>query len=491
MKNIFKFLAVVSVLSLGSCSKDFLVKKPTQFISSEQIEDATKLNPELQNANIAGVYANMYTKYTGGTQSHDDFGQKGYDIYSDMLSGDMALTGVTYGHYSSVAGLRATLDYTDNCNYKPWRYYYRIIRGANTVIDGLGGNDAVLDNDEAKYIMGQAKTMRAYGYFYLANLFANKYDPSAYILPLYTDTKTPNLPLSKTEDVYKLIVDDLKESIDLLDGFTRDAKNEVDKTVAQSLLAYAYASMGDWPNSAIYSDAVIQSGAYTIMDRDEVVGGFNDVNTSGWIWGVDITLESNLDLVSWWGQVDIFTYSYAAVGDTKTIDDGLYGKIKPNDIRKKQFLNDPNHKYYLTPYNKFYDPDREYMHQRSVVTDYVYMRVSEMYLLNAEANAHNGNDAKAKEVLKELLSNRFEKSSDYAYVDGLSGQSLIDEIYFQTRIELWGEGKSYLAMKRNHAKITRGSNHFYYSGESFQYDDDKLTFEIPQSEVQNNPNISE
>lgn len=491
MKNIYKGLAVVSLLFLGSCGKEFLEVKPTQFISADQITDATELNPDLQNANISGIYANMYTTGTGGTDlAHDDFGHRGYDIYTDLLSADMAHYKVSYGWYTDLSRLQSTIDYTSLDNYKPWRYYYRIIRGANTVIDGLGGNDIVLEDDKSKYIMGQAKAMRAYGYFYLANLFANSYDATAEILPIYVNTTDPNQPLSTTQDVYDLIVKDLNESIVLLDGFTRSAKNEVDKTVAQSLLAYAYASMGDWSNSAMMSSAVIQSG-YPIMDIDEALGGFNDINTEGWIWGVDLTTEIGLDLVSWWGQVDIYTYSYAAVGNTKTMDDVLYSMIPATDIRKQQFLDAPGHDYYLTPYNKFYDPERQVFNQRTITTDYVYMRISEMYLLNAEANAHAGSEFDAKERIKDLLANRFANSADYAYVDGLSGQALLDEIYLQTRIELWGEGKSYLAMKRNKATVTRGSNHFYLSGESFSYDDDRLTFEIPQSEVQNNPHISE
>jgi hypothetical protein len=76
-----------------------------------------------------------------------------------------------------------------------------------------------------------------------------------------------------------------------------------------------------------------------------------------------------------------------------------------------------------------------------------------------------------------------------AYVDGLSGQALKNEIYLQTRIELWGEGKSYLAMKRNKATITRGSNHLSNVGIPIPYNDNRLTLEIPQSEVQNNPFI--
>ncbi len=205
------------------------------------------------------------------------------------------------------------------------------------------------------------------------------------------------------------------------------------------------------------------------------------------MWGVDLTLDMGLDLVSWWGQVDIFTYSYAWAGDPKVINSDLFAKIPDTDARKAQFLADPASWAAYTPYKKFYAPAREIGGQREVTTDYVYMRVAEMYLLKAETLAKSGDEAGAKTALKALLAERL---PDTAYVDGLSGQALLDEIYLQTRIELWGEGKSYLAMKRNKATIKRGANDLVLAGNSYAYNDPKLTFEIPQSEIDNNPNIN-
>ncbi|HET8828838.1 MAG TPA: RagB/SusD family nutrient uptake outer membrane protein, partial [Pelobium sp.] len=204
-------------------------------------------------------------------------------------------------------------------------------------------------------------------------------------------------------------------------------------------------------------------------------------SNASWMWGADLTLASGLDLISWWGQVDIFTYSYAWAGDPKVMDAGLFAQIKPTDIRKGQFDTR------LRPRNKFFDPARVIGGQRNVTTDYVYMRMEEMYLLNAEAKAKLNQDGLAITRLKELLTKRM---PDASYVDALSGQALDDEIYLQTRIELWGEGKSYLAMKRNKATITRGTNSTFFAGQSFPYDDDRLTFPIPQAEIINNPAIT-
>lgn len=502
MKKLFIYsLSAISILAISySCSEEFLDAKPTEFLSAEQVKEASLNNPDVIAGSMKGIYTLMFETGTGGTDlDHDDFGQKGYDIYSDMLSGDIALSISTYGWYrTGITEFQATTDYTNIANYKPWRYYYRIIRSANSVIDALGGNEIIPELEENKHILGQAKAMRAYAYFYLTQFYAESYNSSAEILPIYTDPNQPNQPKSTTQEVFDLMIKDLTDAISLLDNFNRTQKNEVNKYVAKGLLAYVYGAMDGNENAVKAKDLafdVINNGGFTVMSADEIaytgtddlVGGFNDVNTPGWIWGVDLTSDNGLDLVSWWGQMDAYTYSYQWAGDRKAIDAGLYAKIPADDARKKQFHPTTTSSYYLVPLNKFYDPTRVIGGQRTVTTDYVYMRVAEMYLLHAETAARSGDEGAAKSSLKALLNLRLPSTT---YVDGLSGQALLNEIYLQTRIELWGEGKSYLAMKRNKATITRGANHLSNVGVSIPYNDDRLTFEIPQSEVQNNPFIN-
>lgn len=488
MKNMMKYglmLALLAGVSF-SCNEDFLEVEPTEFLTQEQIQEASVNNPDVIAGSLSGIYTTMFEAGTGGTTGHDDFGQKAYDIYGDMLSGDMALSVSTYGWYRSITEFQTTQDFTFQDNYQVWRYYYRIIRSANLVIDAAGGNDAIPELDENKHIMGQAKAMRAYGYFYLAQYFQKAYNPSEAILPIYTDPNAPNQPLSPASDVYSLVIKDLKDALSLLETFTRAQKNEVDYYVAEGLLAYTYAAMGDYANAKMYAEDIVLSGSFPLMGPDDVTGGFNDVRTPSWMWGVDLTLDNGLDLISWWGQMDAFTYSYAWAGDAKAIDAGLFDKIPADDVRKGQFFNNPASYYHLMPINKFYDPNRNIGGQRNIETDYVYMRVEEMYLLHAEAAAKTQDESGARATLKLLLEQRI---PDTSYIDGLSGQALIDEIYLQTRIELWGEGKSYLAMKRNKANIVRGSNHLSNVGVSIPFDDNRLTFLIPQLEIQNNPFI--
>lgn len=496
MKYFLSFVLAGSAM-LAGCKKDFLQTSPTQFTTPEQLAAASKQDPKVLNGLVSGLYTTMFTPAVGGTTGHDDFGQKGVDIYTDMLESDMVLAALNYNWYSNLVSYQATIDFTRNENYVPFRYYYRQIFGANSIIDVLGGSDVVPTNATDKATMGQAKAMRAYGYFYLSQLYAKEYgDGSAKILPIYKSANELNRPKGTAKDVWDLMVKDLTDAIGLLEGFTRTSKDQVDKNVAKGLLVYVLAARGtaaDWTQVVTLTQDLMTAYPKTTAAQavyngtNAATAGFNNVATPSWVWGVDITLAQGLDLISWWGQVDQFTYSYAWAGDAKTIDRGLYDAIRADDIRKGQFQSPTAASLKLQPINKFFAPARTAGGQRQVVTDLLYMRSDEFYLLNAEAKARSGQDALARTALSTYLADRI---TDLSFLTSLTGQALLNEIYLQTRIELWGEGKAYLAMKRNKATVTRGSNHLFEAGNSFPYSDPRLTFSIPQAEVLNNPNLN-
>jgi hypothetical protein len=336
--------------------------------------------------------------------------------------------------------------------------------------------------------MGQAKALRAYAYFYLTQLYTREYNATQMVLPIYTDPAQQAQPKSSSADVYALIVDDLQDAITFMSDFNRTTKTEINQYVAKGLLAYAYGAMGN--NEGVYTltNDIIANGGFPLTTSAQssfpgAGSGFNDVNTPSWMWGVDLTTNQGLDLISWWGQMDFYTYSYQWAGDAKSIDRTLFNSIPTTDIRRSQFSATSGR-----PLGKFFDPGRTAGGQRVITTDYIYMRVDEFYLLNAEAAAKTGRETEAKARLTELLTLR---NSNIAYVAALTGQALKDEIYKQTKIELWGEGKSYLAMKRNQATINRGVNHLFQAGVAVPYNDVKLLFKIPQAELLNNPSITE
>ncbi|WP_417198160.1 MULTISPECIES: RagB/SusD family nutrient uptake outer membrane protein [Bizionia] len=498
MKKILNITLLAAALSISfSCSDELLQNngvsgdsQPTDEFTNAQLEQGALTNEEIPAAFITGIYAQMFQTGTGGTNlSHDDFGQKGYDIYGDMLCGDMALSVSTYGWYrSEITEFQAPLDFTRGRNRMVWRYYYRLIRSANNVIQTLGGNDFTPETDFNKHAMGQALVMRAHSYFYLTQYFQKEYNATEEILPLYIEPIGSNLPKSTASEVYDLMEKDLTDAITLLNGFNRSDKVQVNQDVARMVLAYVLGAKGGRDAEvATLTQQVIDSGNYTMLASGEVTNGFNDYSSPSWMWGVDLTETNELDLVSWWGQIDAFSYSYAWAGDYKAIDSDLYAAIPNDDTRKGQFYSVSTSGRYLQPLFKFFASSEIGGTSRTVTADYVYMRIEEAYLLNAEANAKSGAEGAARTSLKALVERRL---PDASYIDALSGQALLDEIYLQTRIELWGEGKSFLAMKRFKATTSRGANHLSFVGEAIPYNDERMQFEIPLDEIQNNPFIS-
>ncbi len=499
MKKIkFLFSAFITSVIIVSCSETFLDERPTNYISVEDYEASSKINPELSSSTLSGIYNQMVTAYIGGTESQEDFGQKSFDIMSDILSSDLAQVTAAYNRFVPFSNLSWTNDPSVNIpNFTAWRFYYTIIKSSNLVISATGG-DTIPESDELKAVLGQAKALRAYAYFYLSQFYALEYNADLPILPIYTSPGQQSQPKSKMSEVYDLMIADLNSAISLMANYSRPNKASINQNVAKGLLAYVYSSMGQSSTNRLaqeLADEVINSGEFTLMDKNEVTGGFTKLTTPGWMWGFDITTANGLGLVSWHGFMDYYSYSYQAVGNNRGIDRGLYDKINANDIRKKQFGKaNPDGSFEegidpLIPARKFYNLKKERFSQNPIEDDYIYMRVAEMYLLSAELSAVEGDDASAKITLKKLLEKRFDNVADYAYVDALSGQDLINEIVFQTRIELLAEGKSYLLMKRRKLSNTRGSNHLNKKGETFAHNDPRLTFSITQREITDNPFI--
>ena len=117
------------------------------------------------------------------------------------------------------------------------------------------------------------------------------------------------------------------------------------------------------------------------------------------------------------------------------------------------------------------------------VTDIPLMRVEEMYLIEAEATAHY-DEGTGKKLLEEFMAHRNPKYSAAGVTN------LIDEIIFQKRVELWGEGIVFYDFKRLNMGIQNG-----YTGTNVPTDSrinvsgraPWWNFCIPESEELQNP----
>lgn len=496
MKTFKGLLLTAATVFLFSCSEEFLEEVPRgSLISAEELGEVGKVNSEIGNATVGGIYTTFYSYGSGGTTRHSDFGVKSNDMNMDMLSGDMVLGAKRYGWWSWNSELTVGENFTSIENYIGWRFLYRVVNLANLVVDGQGGNDVVPETDAAKALMGQAKAARAWAYFNLVHLYVDDiHQRDQLVLPIYTSS-TENVGKSSLGEIYNLMEKDLTEAISLLANFQRSAKFEINADVAKGVLAYVYAAQNKWQDVKSTTENIVLSGTYPIMDRDEILAGFHAVdNHPGIMWGTDITTDNGVALQSFWGHIDFYSYSYAGVGDPKNINAELYKAMDQTDVRRNQFRSTIFTAGPYAPIRKFYRegaaPDfRRFGGPSSGFTsDLHYMRVAEFWLLHAESAAEIGDLAAARTSLKKLLDLRVDDSS---YVDGLSQSQLLDEINLQTRIELWGEGKSYLALKRRKGTVVLPSNHLDFPGRQIPHNSDVITLEIPEAEILYNPLINE
>lgn len=457
-KIIFSFsIFMAGLLVLPSCSKDYLETAPTDAVSSSTVFTTTA------NALAAlnGMYRAMYIQYS----NQDEGGEGSVMIDMDVMGEDVV--------FNSASGYVAQMRYITNRTitsahlYFVYRYYYKLISNANAIIEGIdGATGATADKNQIK---GEALAMRAYAHFKLVQMFGKRYNalakPNVQLgVPLNLTTKVDPLPRATVEEVYTQVNADLDAAMVLLTSATaRVGLSHININVARGIKARVALAQQDYATAATMASAAIAgvAGVNSLMSGTQYFQGFNSVTNPEWIWG--IRHQSDQPLYFY----DFFAYMSANFGSSnirsnpKSINNKLYNQISATDIRKG--LWDPTGSNTAFPVPSAPSGTRfPYMHRKFLAVstdsanDLPLMRLSELYLIVAEANARIGKDTDAQNALFTLA-----KQRDPNYVKSVStGATLAEEVMIQRRIELWGEGFRYGDLKRLNLALDRtGSNH--------------------------------
>ncbi|MGY0039641.1 RagB/SusD family nutrient uptake outer membrane protein [Pedobacter sp. NJ-S-72] len=113
------------------------------------------------------------------------------------------------------------------------------------------------------------------------------------------------------------------------------------------------------------------------------------------------------------------------------------------------------------------------------------IRVSDVYLIAAEAAKGASNEPLALTYLNKLVSER-----DPGLIYASAGSQLLDDIITERRKELAFEGDRLHTLNRLRRDIKR-SNVFPTAAMNIPYTDFRRIGPIPQTETNNNPNISQ
>lgn len=520
MKTINKFLLVIlSSLVLFGCEDALNTVPEGGTLTEAQKKEAVEKNPALLAADVAAMNANMIA-YMGvlGSGYHNDFGYAAACLYMDSNGADMTSPNIGYNWFSTNASY-ADREYTSTRTLYMWNLFYKQIASANIVISSI---DPETTNATLKAYLGQALAIRAFDYMHLAqthqfNFVGNEDKPC---VPIVTEKTTPeqvlNNPRATVKAVYDFVMSDLNSAVTLLDGYARVDKGYVDQAVAFGLRARVNLIMGKYAEAAADADqALTISGAepYTLAEVSKPA--FWNAADKTVIWANIIT--ENNDIVQS-GIINMpshlcsfFTDGYVGVGAWKKINKPLYDKISATDVRKGWWLDaaaqsplvadasyanwratasaDGDFGAYV---NVKFGADGDDIVNLTPAQDWFLMRAEEMIFIKAEGLAMSNKTGEAKTLLENFI--KTNRDPSYTLLAS-SPSALVDEIWYQRRIELWGEGHSYFDIMRLRKPVTRVEDGVSTFPDAWQFnipaESPILLWLVPKAEIEANEGISE
>lgn len=417
-------------------------------------------------AAIVGVYDQM---------SIADYYGRSLHLMSDIMGEDVKQNSSAnrYQEFADFEGLPVSgHDYETEL----WAEGYEAINMLNMLINS---DFEPPSGVQAEYtqILGEAHALRGLVYFDMVKMYAQHYtftaDASHPGVPLVLESDVMNLPSRATVgEVYAQVVSDLTEGIGLMTQ-TRDGPYMMTKEAAQGLLSRIYLYMEDYTNAVAMANAVINSGKYSLVTGQAYVDQFVTGASPEAIFELEYNDTDN-------PGSDCLGCMYTAngYGDYLPAQD-LLNLIDPADIRMQMFVVDPllTGIYAAHRVNKWPTPQQ---------TDNVpVIRLSEVYLNRAEANAELGNDAAAQADVTLIR----QRGLATAPAVTATGQALIDEILIERRIELGFEGHRIHDLMRHKQDINRVDCTGDVCTET--YPCQFCILPIPADEVLANPNIEQ
>lgn len=463
MKKIFLSKITVLVFSLlvvSSCQEDFLDLQPHQSIN---LDNAITSIDGYKSA-VFGVYSAL--------QSANYYGRY-FVLVPDVMSDDLKQNAQA-NRARDFSDFQSTS--LDAIASGMWNSIYNGILRTNVIINANAQLPDAVKNQQDQYI-GEAYTLRALGHFDLVRMFAQHYGFTA-------GNDHPGVPISLSFDpdarpsrstvaqVYAQVVSDLETAIPLLKVRPTNG-SRISQEAAKALLARVNLYMGNYAKVDQLATEVIDSKKYTLLSNAAYVDSWNKGLSSESIFNlVYSTADDNgSDAL---GRM----FVVEGYGDYLPSAD-LLDIIPDGDVRKSLFKTDSKLSgvYGTLRVNKYPNP--------AVQNNSQVIRLSEMYLIRAEARARLGNEDGARADL-DLIRMRGLPS---AAAVTATGQELIDEILKEKRIELMFEGHRLWDLMRVKKNIVR--NNCTNSVCEVIYPNPRVIAPIPQSEIDANENVTQ
>ena len=257
-------LFAASVLTTTTSCSDFLDEDPKGQMSEgnvfkSQADLDASIHTIYEKLNQTQSWTNpMYPQWQGDDMTANPSSNKQAVAALDVFSSDGANKGVTGA----------------------WDQHFALIKACNWVIENASKTPT--SQTEINIALGNAHFWRAYAYFYLVRVFG----PLPMVLK--TDPSATNVAPSSVEEIYNLIVEDLKKAEGWLPtSYTTAPRNHdgvdawVTKQATQSTLAAVYMAMAGYPlNKGKEYYALAAAKAKEVIDANGTYGFYNDADWS-------------------------------------------------------------------------------------------------------------------------------------------------------------------------------------------------------------------
>ncbi len=511
MKKILYSVLAIGSLMLASCSMD---TEPEGVLTDQ---DGISTFVDCEAARM-GIYSGMRS-----------FGTGGY-IYLTELQMDMFLGTQDNGNRNGPIATGSI--YASNGDItSAWAGCYSRIGNINFFIPKVEAliNSGVLTEAQvakAKGYIGEAKFARAMYYTYLFDHFCQSYSEAkanrhGLGLPLVTEFDP-----SENRDTYKgrstmaetfaLIDKDLKEAFDALVEFEQIdgsaiAQNSayVSSYTVEALWARTYLLRGEgyWQEAINKADDVIYAGTWSLTPYAAYSQLWSDDQGSELIFRPYVADAGYTEAAGVsstggaWLSTDGRTADYLPTYGCYTTYDQSVVSGNPNDVRLACFFNEWNLQYHGSTYPAivFYKyPGNSALNRMDNALKNMpkLFRLSELYLIKAEAAYELGDVNTANQALMDLRAQRMLTPPTDTY----SGDLLRDEIRLERTRELMGEGFRMSDLRRWNLGFHRVTGFPGYNTDAlireldknvaYTVGDHRYVWPIPQDEIETNPQIA-
>ncbi|MEG0519397.1 MAG: RagB/SusD family nutrient uptake outer membrane protein [Bacteroidales bacterium] len=490
MKKIFNIIYMASfALVVASCNLDLTP-------STKIVQDGAFITFA-----DAEKFANgLNTKYRSCF-----YGEAAYtaEVQSEMFNASLAY-GNRNGSPHRMDGSFTTSDYNLR---NVWRTSYVLIVNVNNFISNI--DKIVPETDKEK---ASIAAFKGAAYFYRASVYhdlvrrygpisGSKINTADLGIPIITKVDITLKPARNTVgEVYEQIAQDIQEAKTYL-ASTSGVAGSIIPTIdaVKALEARVALYKGDYAVAASLSDELIKSGKYTLAATQK------DMDNE-WISdsGKECILQMYMDLSETpgdWGGSAVKNDIYLGyqTSTKKYIPDFIPTKTaiemyESTDLRKSTWFKELTCQFSSTDYkvmlfNKYqgnptYEtaPNREYKHRPKV------LRLGELYLINAEANAMSNQTGLAKTALNALQKARGASLTDgtMAFIQAEWKKEMIGEGYRIDCLRRWNQGFSGRT-PQNQDIVTEAGSDFTKKNAPAGFA--LFTWAIPDTEIQVNPNL--